>query len=97
PYDMMIHPAFAARVAPHPFITFMNYALLDNRGADVACPALFDSASGFKQVVTMRDVINTYPFPTTFKVLAVSGAELHNAIERSAEYLDVQDGEISVS
>lgn len=45
----------------------------------------------------MRDVINNYPFPNTFKVLAVSGAELKNAIERSAEYFDVQDGEISVS
>ena len=44
----------------------------------------FDSASGFKQqVVTMRDVINNYPFPNTFKVLAVGGAKLKEAIERS--------------
>lgn len=97
PYDMMINHAFEARVAPHPFTNFMNYALLEKSGADVACTALFDSASGFKQVVTMRDVINNYPFPNTFKVLAVSGFKLKQAIERSAEYFDVKNDEVSVS
>ncbi|WP_241373665.1 bifunctional metallophosphatase/5'-nucleotidase [Staphylococcus aureus] len=97
PYDMTINHAFEARVAPHPFTNFMNYALLEKSGADVACTALFDSASGFKQVVTMRDVINNYPFPNTFKVLAVSGAKLKEAIERSAEYFDVKNDEVSVS
>lgn len=29
PYDMMINHAFEARVAPHPFTNFMNYALLE--------------------------------------------------------------------
>ncbi len=47
--------------------------------------------------MTMRDVINNYPFPNTFKVLAVSGAKLKEAIERSAEYFDVQNDEVSVS
>ncbi|HFE4155230.1 TPA: bifunctional UDP-sugar hydrolase/5'-nucleotidase [Staphylococcus aureus] len=97
PYDMTINHAFEARVAPHPFTNFMNYALLEKSDADVACTALFDSASGFKQVVTMRDVINNYPFPNTFKVLAVSGAKLKEAIERLAEYFDVKNDEVSVS
>ncbi len=29
PYDMTINHAFEARVAPHPFTNFMNYALLE--------------------------------------------------------------------
>lgn len=45
----------------------------------------------------MRDVINNYPFPNIFKVLAVSGAKLKEAIERSAEYFDVKNDEVSVS
>lgn len=69
---------------------FYELRFIRKSDADVACTALFDSASGFKQVVTMRDVINNYPFPNTFKVLAVSGAKLKEAIERSAEYFDVK-------
>lgn len=55
----------------------------------MACTALFDSATGFTKHVTMRDVINNYPFPNTFKVLRVSDADIKAAIERSAEYFDV--------
>ncbi|MDN9006630.1 bifunctional metallophosphatase/5'-nucleotidase, partial [Staphylococcus aureus] len=54
PYVMTINHAFEARVAPHPFTYFMNYAFLEKSGADVACTALFDSDSGFKQFVTIR-------------------------------------------
>ncbi|MBH4806571.1 bifunctional metallophosphatase/5'-nucleotidase [Staphylococcus aureus] len=56
PYDMTINHAFEARVAPHPFTNFMNYALLEK-----------------------------------------SGAKLKEAIERSAEYFDVKNDEVSVS
>ena len=38
--------------------------------------ALFDSAKGFNQQVTMRDIINNYPFPNTFQVLELNGKEL---------------------
>lgn len=31
PYDMTINHAFEARVAPHPFTNFMNYALLEKK------------------------------------------------------------------
>ena len=63
----------------------------------MACTALFDSATGFTKHVTMRDVINNYPFPNTFKVLRVSGADIKAAIERSAEYFDVIQEEITIS
>lgn len=97
PNEMIVDDAFDARVAPHPFINFLNYVLLAKSGADMACTALFDSATGFTKHVTMRDVINNYPFPNTFKVLRVSGADIKAAIERSAEYFDVIHEEITIS
>ncbi|MEJ7221066.1 bifunctional metallophosphatase/5'-nucleotidase, partial [Staphylococcus gallinarum] len=42
PNEMIVHNAFEARVAPHPFINFLNYVLLAKSGADIACTALFD-------------------------------------------------------
>ena len=45
----------------------------------------------------MRDIINNYPFPNTFKVLELSGNDIKRAIERSASYFDLHDNKISVS
>ena len=94
---MRVENAFEARVKPHPFINLLNYILLESSGADIACTALFDSAKGFDTDITMRDIINNYPFPNTFKVLEMSGNDIKRAIERSASYFDLHDNKISVS
>ncbi|PAK63744.1 bifunctional metallophosphatase/5'-nucleotidase [Staphylococcus caprae] len=97
PTSMRVENAFEARVKPHPFINLLNYILLESSGADIACTALFDSAKGFDTDITMRDIINNYPFPNTFKVLELSGNDIKRAIERSASYFDLHDNKISVS
>ena len=59
---------------------------------------LFDSAKGFNQQVTMRDIINNYPFPNTFQVLELNGKGIKAALEKSASYFSVSDNnEITVS
>ena len=63
--------------APHAFVNLLNYILLEKSGADIACTALFDSANGFDEKITMRDIINNYPFPNTFKVIELSGKILN--------------------
>ncbi|WP_336821835.1 bifunctional UDP-sugar hydrolase/5'-nucleotidase [Staphylococcus capitis] len=97
PTSMRVENAFDARVKPHPFINLLNYILLESSGADITCTALFDSAKGFDKDVTMRDIINNYPFPNTFKVIELTGRDIKLAIERSAAYFDLHDEEISVS
>lgn len=67
PTSMRVENAFDARVKPHPFINLLNYILLESSGADITCTALFDSAKGFDKDVTMRDIINNYPFLTHLK------------------------------
>lgn len=97
PTSMRVENAFEARVKPHPFTNLLNYILLKSSDADIACTALFDSAKGFDNEVTMRDIINNYPFPNTFKVLKLSGKDIKLAIERSATYFDLENDKISVS
>ena len=39
----------------------------------------------------MRDIINNYPFPNTFKVLEMTGKGIREALEQSARYFDLTD------
>ena len=97
PYAMRINNSFEARKSPHAFVNLLNYILLEKSGADIACTALFDSANGFDEKVTMRDIINNYPFPNTFKVIELSGKDIKLAIERSASYFDIVNHKITVN
>lgn len=83
---MLINDKFEVRRKPHPFLNLLNYILLEKSGADIASTALFDSATGFNQQVTMREIINNYPFPNTFQVLKLSGSQIKEALEQSASY-----------
>ena len=97
PYAMRINNSFEARKSPHAFVNLLNYILLEKSGADIACTALFDSANGFDEKITMRDIINNYPFPNTFKVIELSGKDIKLAIERSASYFDIVNHKITVN
>ena len=94
---MLVTHQFEARTHPHSLINLINYILLEKSGADIACTALFDSANGFDEKVTMRDIINNYPFPNTFKVIELSGKDIKLAIERSASYFDIVNHKITVN
>ena len=39
--------------------------------------------AGFNKRITMRDIINNYPFPNTFQVLKLTGAGIKDALEKS--------------
>ena len=95
---MLVTHQFEARTHPHSLINLINYILLEKSGAEIASTALFDSAKGFNQQVTMRDIINNYPFPNTFQVLELNGKGIKAALEKSASYFSVNDNnEITVS
>lgn len=54
----------------------------------IASTALFDSKKrGFNKRITMRDIINNYPFPNTFQVLKLTGAGIKDALEKSKKLL----------
>ena len=94
---MYVDDHFKARIKPHPLINFINYAQMKLSGADISASALFDSGVGFGQTITMRDVINNYPFPNTFYVLDITGKDLLLALERTASYFDIEQGELVVN
>lgn len=81
-----------------PIADFFNRVQLWASGADASCAALANSVRGFDRNVTVRDVVATYVYPNTLKVLEVTGKVLREALEQCARYFDVDEsGHVSVS
>ena len=93
--DMRIIDPMGARLKEHPYIEFINRVQMAASGAKISGTALFNNeGKGFGSTITMRDVITNYIYPNTLAVVKVTGAELKAALEQTADYLAVVDGQI---
>jgi 2',3'-cyclic-nucleotide 2'-phosphodiesterase/3'-nucleotidase len=97
--DMTIQDVEKARIEEHPYIEFIQKVQMYYTDCDISGTALFNNEStGFKNEVTMRDVVTNYIYPNTLAVLKVTGADLKAAIEQSAEYFVLNEkNEITVN
>ncbi len=95
--DIVIEDMFSARLNSHALTNLVNQVQLDVSGADISAVSLFDSAVGFKKDITIRDLIANYPYPNTLKVIEMTGQQVLSALEVSASYFVVKDGEITVN
>lgn len=92
--DMKIHDYFQIRIKDSALIEFINHVQMDSSGANISNTALFDNNSmGFKNKVTMRDIVSNYIYPNTLKVIEVKGKDIKDALEKSASYFQHYDGE----
>ncbi|MDR0292798.1 MAG: bifunctional metallophosphatase/5'-nucleotidase [Oscillospiraceae bacterium] len=81
-----------------PLADFLNDVQLHYSGAQLSATSLANDVCGLPKVVRRRDLIAAYPYPNTFVVLEITGAQLRAAIERSAEYLEYNEsGKLSVA
>lgn len=77
---------------------FFNQVQLEAGGAMLSAASLDASVKGFDRDVTVRDIVSSYVFPNTLKILRVSARELRCALERSAEYFALdENGALCVS
>ncbi|WP_459500056.1 bifunctional metallophosphatase/5'-nucleotidase [Bacillus sp. C1] len=97
--DMRIQSATQARLHGHPFIRFINKVQMDVAKVDISCTSLFhNESSGFPNHITMRDIVSNYIYPNTLKVIRVTGKDIKDALELSAEYFTLNtDGDIIVN
>ena len=76
----------------------INQIEREESGADIACTALGNEISGFRKTVTAGDILQSYIYPNTLKVIRINGKTLRRALERSAEYFTVSStGALTVS
>ncbi len=97
--DMRINDPMDIRTKDNALIEFFNKVQMESSGADISSTSLFDnSASGFHEKVTMRDIVSNYIYPNTLKVIKVIGRDIKDALERSASYFEQYNGgDIKVS
>ncbi|MCM3768595.1 bifunctional UDP-sugar hydrolase/5'-nucleotidase [Neobacillus niacini] len=96
---ILVDDAFAIRLKDHPLIEFINHVQMDAAGVDISSTALFDNTSpGFKEDVTMRDIVSNYIYPNTLKVIRISGQDIKDALEKGATYFRLDENkEIQVN
>lgn len=76
---------------------FFNQVQLAASGADLSVSSLANVVKGFNKKVTIRDVVATYVFPNTLKTLRVNRRVLKAALERCAEYFELdENGQLQV-
>lgn len=96
--SMVITDPLQARLHGHPYLQFINQVEMVATGTDIAATALFnDEVHGYESAVTIRQVLNSYGYPNTLVVEQITGADLRDALERSASYFALQDGRVVVS
>lgn len=92
--DMRVTDPMRLRLEEHPLIEFINRVQMALSGAPISNTALFDNVSpGFPEHITMRDIVSNYIYPNTLQVIRVSGQDIKDALERSASYFALYDGE----
>ena len=88
--EMAVHGSLIAN--------FFNQVQLDASGADLSATCLGNEVRGFDRAVSIRDVVATYIYPNTLATIRVNREILRKALERSAEYFDLdEDGKLRVS
>ncbi|HPE68396.1 MAG TPA: bifunctional UDP-sugar hydrolase/5'-nucleotidase [Thermotogota bacterium] len=97
--DFYVEDPLAVRLGDHPLMEFVNTVQMEYSGAKISSTALFSNdIKGWKSgPVTLRDINGVYIYPNTLKVIRVSGQDIKDALEISAGYFTLQDGEITVT
>ena len=87
--DMALHGS--------PIADFINLVQLAASDAQISCTALGNDLSGFQSMVTVRDVVSSYPYSNTLVILQVTGAVLRAALEQCATYFQIaENGSVSI-
>lgn len=95
--DMQIHDIHKARLFGHPLLHFIHDVQRAASQAEISVTSLFDNAIGFQEHVSIRDVLVTYPYPNTLRVLKMPGYKLKEAIEISATYFQLDKDEVVIN
>ena len=76
---------------------FVNAVQLWASGAEISACSLPNEFKGMGENVTVRDVVSTYVYANTLKVLRITGRDLRAYVERTAAYFAVENGRVAVS
>ncbi len=97
--DFYVFDPLETRMGDSPLIEFVNKVQQHYSGVKISSTALFSNdIKGWKSgPITLRDINGVYIYANTLKVIEVTGQDIKDALEVSADYFDVKDGEVVVN
>lgn len=97
--DMTYTQFMEPRLADHPYLQLLHQIQLKNSSAQISVTELFyNTTGGFKDNVTILDVLKNYPRTNTLKVIELTGAEIRQALELCAAVFAIdENGDIGLS
>ncbi|KAF2955674.1 5'-nucleotidase C-terminal domain-containing protein [Marinitoga sp. 38H-ov] len=97
--DFYVDDPLKVRLGDHPLIQFVNTVQQKYSGVKISSTALFNNyIKGWKSGhITLRDINGVYIYPNTLKVLKVTGKDIKDAIEKSADYFVYENGKVDVN
>lgn len=96
--DMTIPDPLKARLKDNALVEFINKVQMEIANTEISNTALFNNElKGFKEKITMRDIVSNYIYPNTLTVIRITGQDIKDALERSAGYFMVNNGEVAIS
>lgn len=72
---------------------YINDIQLSITGADISAASLFNTPVSLSHEVSMKDILQAYPFSNTLVTADITGGQLKTAMERSASFVDFRNGE----
>lgn len=96
--NMLIKDPLKTRLKDNSFAEFINNVQMNAANVDISNTAIFDNnCKGFNYNVTMRDIISNYKYPNTLKVISIKGRDIKAALEKTAEYFTIIEGELGIA
>lgn len=97
--QLLLGDTFKAQKETHPYINLLNKIQMEAMGTDISAIAIFnDEVQGFNKTITMRDIINNYPFANTLANVKLTGKELKDILEHNSNYFALgETGELIVN
>ncbi len=91
-------PATAARAGPTPLLDWMLEVQRRRAGAQLSAGPMFNLDGGLSDTIRRRDLRRLYPYENTLKAVRITGDQLREYLERSAQYFRVDPaGRVSLN
>ncbi|MBA4494720.1 bifunctional metallophosphatase/5'-nucleotidase [Paenactinomyces guangxiensis] len=91
--DMTVTDPHYTRTHDTALIEFINKVQMETSGADISAASLFNNdVPGLPEDVTTRDILSTYVYTNTLKVIRVKGSDIKASLEQTATYFKQNNG-----
>ncbi|MCI5775270.1 MAG: bifunctional metallophosphatase/5'-nucleotidase [Aerococcus sp.] len=81
------------------YFDFINQIQMETMNVEISATSGFnDNVKGFSGDISMRDILQNYPYPNKIVTSQLTGRELKQVLEKNVEYFEIDDkGEIGIN